>query len=131
VKGVNYMNYIDIERLKYALANLVRQGCRIKIPNYGIDGKVVGVGFKPYWTNPYDSKIDKLEFNILDNYGQIFPFYFNYITGYDVLSHDGREFEDSKNINIDIFMYSPNKARARNEESSEKVHIEIISDPIK
>jgi len=125
------MNYIDIEKLKYTLANLVRQGCRIKIPDYSIDGKVVGVGFKPYWTNPYDSKIDKLEFNILDRYGNIFPFYFNFITGYDVLSYDGREFAESKNINIDIFMYYPNKARAGNEDSSEKVRIEIISEPVK
>jgi hypothetical protein len=128
-KGVNCMNYVDIERLKYALANFVRQGCRVKIPHYGVDGKVVGVGFKPYWTKPFDSKIDKLELNIMDDFGRIFPFNFNYITGYEIMSHDGERFEDSRSANLDIFIYSPNSTIA--ESANEKVRLEIAGEPVK
>lgn len=126
---MNYMNYTEIERLKLTLTSLVRQGCRVKVPAYGVEGRVIGVGFKPYWTNNIDSKIDKLEFNIMDNYGRVFPFNFNYVTGYDVITKDANRFEDSKNVSMDIVVYSPNKSRDEN--FSEKVRLEIISEPVK
>ena len=128
MKGIDCMNNAEIERLKYVLTNLVRQGCRIKIPTRGVDGRVVGVGFKPYWTNPIDSKIDRLVFDIIDNYGRIVPFYINYITGYDVLSQDGSRFENAKSISLDIYMYSPNKAGEK--DSGAKVQLEIASEPV-
>jgi len=122
------MNYAEIESLKLALTNLTRYGCRINLPAYGIEGRIIGVGFKPYWTNPVDSKIDRLEFNILDSHGRVIPFNFNYITGYDVLSQDGRRFEDSKSVSMDILVYSPDKAREEN--FSQKVRLDIHAEPI-
>ena len=129
LKGVDYMNYAEIERLKLTLTNFTRRGCGIRLPAYGVEGRVVGIGFKPYWTNPVDSKIDKLELNIMDNYGRVVPFNFNYVTGYDVLSQDGRQFEDSKSVSLDILVYSPDKARQ--EDSSQKVRLEITVEPMK
>ncbi|MCX8131505.1 MAG: hypothetical protein N3I35_15610 [Clostridia bacterium] len=123
------MNYTEIEKLKYTLANLVRQGCMIRIPNSGAEGKVVGVGFKPYWTNPIDSKIDKLEFNIMDAYGRIMPIKFNYVTGYDILSQGGGNSEKTNCISLDISVYSPNKTR--NTDFNEKIRIDITSEPAK
>lgn len=123
VKGVNTMNYREIERLKYTLTNLARQGCELRIPAYGIKGRVLGVGFNPYWTNPSDSIINKLEFNIIDKSGQIIPVRFNYVIGYNVLHHDAKRFEDSKNISMDIVMYS---REARDKDSGSKVRIEFV-----
>lgn len=116
------MNYSDIERLKHILTNLVRQGCEINIPAYGIKGKIISVGFNPYWTNPADSKINKLEFNIIDKYGRIVPVKFNFIIGYDILHHDAERFEDSKSVSMDIIVYSP---ETRGSGSGRKIRLEF------
>jgi hypothetical protein len=78
------MNYKEIESFKSILLQMVKQGCSIKNDDFSVDGRVAGVGFKPYWTYPTDSKINKLEFNILDNRGRIAPFYLYNIIGCDV-----------------------------------------------
>lgn len=116
----------EIETLKLALSNMARQGCGIRNETYGVNGKIVGIGFKPYWTSPVDSKIEKLELNILDNYGRIMPFNFYHVIKYDVVSFDGKRLEDSKNISLDIYVYSPDKNR--DEESHEKIRLDIIGD---
>ena len=119
------MNYKEIENLKCKLTELLHNSCKIKIPAYGIDGSIIGVGFKPYWTNPIDTRIDKLEFNILDNHGRVIPFNFKYITGYDILPNDDNPNEKFKNFNLDVILFSPNKARGG--EVNEKIRIEITS----
>ncbi|HHV98361.1 MAG TPA: hypothetical protein GXX36_02105 [Clostridiaceae bacterium] len=116
------MNYNEIERLKYTLINLARQGCELKIPAYGIKGRILGVGFNPYWTNPGDSKINKLEFSIIDKNGMIFPVKFNNIMEYKILKNDAERSEDSKNISMDIALYTPG---ARDKESSKKIRLEF------
>jgi len=122
VKDVSAMNYREIERLKYTLMNLARKGCELKIPDYGVKGKILGVGFNPYWTNPADSKINKLEFDIIDKSGQIVPVKFNYIMEYNILHHDAERFEDSKGISMDIVIYSP---ELRDKDSSRKIRLEF------
>lgn len=123
------MNYAEIERFKFTLTNLIRQGCRISLPAYEVDGRLISVGFKPYWTNTSDWKIDRLEFNIMDSNRRVIPFNFNYVTGYDVLSQDGRRFEDSKSISMDIHVYTPDKTREEN--SGEKVRLDMSVEPIR
>ena len=121
--GVNDMNYSEIERLKYTLTNLVRQGCEVSIPDYGIRGRILAVGFNPHWTNPADSKINKLEFNIADKSGRIFPVNFNFVIGYNILNHDAERFENSKKISMDIVVYSPG---IRGKDPGRKVRLEFI-----
>jgi len=116
------MNYSEIERLKYTLINLARQGCELKIPAYGIRGRILGVGFNPYWTNPADSKISKMEFSIIDKNGQILPVKFNNIIDYKILNHDTGRSEDSKNISMDIVVYIPG---VRDKESSTKIRLDF------
>lgn len=119
------MDYKQIESLKLAITNLARQGSMLEIPSYGVNGKIVGVGFKPYWTSPVDSKIEKLEINVQDQYGRVFPFNFFNVVGYDVISNDGRGYHDMKNASLDIHVYSPNQNR--DEEPLEKVHVDIYA----
>lgn len=121
------MNYAEIEKLKSILMDMVRHGCSIKIPGQGIEGRVFGVGFRPYWTYLSDSKIDKLEFNIEDSFGRVFPFSFNYVIGYeDITSKEGINREDSKNAILDIIVYSPGKARGN--DPCKKIRLEIASE---
>lgn len=119
------MNYKEIESFKYSLLNLVRKGCQVHIPEYGVRGRIIGVGFKPYWTNPVDSKIEKLEFNILDNHGRLIPFNFFNVIGYNIVSYDGRGIDEADNLSIDIHVYSPNKANEK--EPGDKVRVDITS----
>lgn len=120
------MNNKEIENLKLALLNLARQGCRIKVASAGVEGRIVGVGFKPYWTGPYDSKIDRLEINYIDDLGNIRSYYLNFITDYDVVSNDGRGFDSMKNACIDIHQFSV--LNERRKKQPDKVRIEICQD---
>jgi len=70
------MNYQEIEKLKAVLTKMMKKGCMLMIPAYGAEGRIVSIGFRPYWTNPGDSKIEKLEINFVDNRGRVVPFVF-------------------------------------------------------
>ncbi|MCX7923485.1 MAG: hypothetical protein N3B21_15970 [Clostridia bacterium] len=117
------MNRKQIETLKSTLSRLAMQGCKIQSSTYGIAGRLVGIGFKPYWTNPADSKIEKLELNFIDEHGRIRPFYLYNIVGYDIVSYDGRDILNSKNISLDIRVFSPNKSIDK--EPYDKISLEI------
>jgi hypothetical protein len=117
------MNYNEIEALKNILANLSRKGCRLRIPSYGIDGRLVGIGFKPYWTTPTDTKIEKIEFNVIDSFGRTAPFILSYITGYDVISGNDSEPDGPKVMDFDFHVYSPGNSRFK--QPNEKVRVEM------
>lgn len=119
------MNYNEIENLKSVFMHLVKKGCRLKNEKLSIDGRIIGIGFKPYWTNPSDTKIDKLEFNYQNNSGKIEPLYLHNVIGYDVVSHDGGEHENIRNITVDLHVYS--EAKNRESEPFEKVRISLLS----
>ncbi|MCX7747565.1 MAG: hypothetical protein N2645_11875 [Clostridia bacterium] len=120
------MDYKKIESLKLTLLNLSRQGCRINIPARGVTGKVISVGFKPYWTSQLDSKIEKLEINIMDDYGRIIPYLFYNVIGFDVISEGERGNDSSKNASLDIHVYSAK--RNRDDQLMEKVRIDMFTE---
>jgi hypothetical protein len=117
------MNYKQIENLKLALLNLARQGCGLKIPSYGINGRIISVGFKPYWTSPVDSKIEKLELSYIDDSGRAVPFTFHNVVNYDVISNDGTGYHSMTNACIDIHVFS--QPGSRDKEPIEKIRVEI------
>lgn len=119
------MNFKQIEILKLALLHLSRQGSLVSIPAYGISGKIAGVGFRPYWTGPADTKIEKLELNIIDKSGKVKLFNFDNVIGYDVVSNDGRGYDTMKNATLDIHIFSTDKQT--DHKPMEKVRIEICS----
>ncbi|NLD45994.1 MAG: hypothetical protein GX660_02180 [Clostridiaceae bacterium] len=118
------MDYKQIEKLKSVMINLSRYGCRLKVPFYGISGRIVGVGFKPFWTSPVDSKIEKLEINFLDDFGKLVPFIFYNIISYDVINSE--EKGNIKNVSLDIHVCSLNQKR--HGDPVEKVRVEMFSD---
>jgi len=90
------MNYQEIEKLKAVLTKMMKKGCMLMIPAYGAEGRIVSIGFRPYWTNPGDSKIEKLEINFVDNRGRVVPLCIYSIIGYEIVSFEGRSLEDAK-----------------------------------
>lgn len=117
------MNYREIENLKSLLLQMAKQGYRLRNDTFGIDGKIVGLGFKPYWTNPADSKIHKLEFNVSDNYGKVIPFYFYNVVGFNITAKDGARLDKSKDLSFEIQVFTPDKTREK--EPYDKVSVQI------
>ncbi|MCX7708479.1 MAG: hypothetical protein N2484_01370 [Clostridia bacterium] len=117
------MNYREIENLKTVITQLAKKGCRLTSNDYGVNGRIVGIGFKPCWTNPVDSRIERLEFNCQDGSGSIIPFYLYNIIGFDIVSLDGEELDNSKKITLDMYVLSTE--RIKEMEGFERVRINL------
>jgi len=115
------VNLKEIEVLKSILVQLTKKGCELSDSKIGVYGRIVGVGFKPLWGNPTDSKIDRIEFNYIDTKGAIKQFVIYNIVGYEFVSADGDNLENSHQIALDILIYSPTKTKAS--EPYDKVHL--------
>lgn len=122
------MNLQEIEKLKSILTQFIMKGCQMQCvspqnTSLKVGGRVVGVGFKPLWSSPIDSKIDKLELNYIDQRGTLQPYSLYNVIGYDIVSYDGNEVEDSDRISFDIHVYSPIKSASQ--EPFDKIRIDI------
>jgi len=122
------LNLQEIEKLKSILTQFVMQGCHMQcIPNQNASlsatGRVVGVGFRPLWSSPIDSKIEKIELNYIDQRGALQPYSLYNVIGYDIVSYDGENIENSDNISFDMHVYSPLKATST--EPYDKVRLTI------
>ncbi|HHW67787.1 MAG TPA: hypothetical protein GXX16_08790 [Epulopiscium sp.] len=122
------MNLQEIEKLKSILTQFVMQGCHMQcIPNQNAalraSGRVVGVGFRPLWSSPIDSKIEKIELNYIDQRGTLHPYSLYNVIGYDIVSYDGQNLENSDHIIFDMHVYSPIKAASK--EPYDKVRLDI------
>jgi len=123
------MDYKDIEKFKSVMMHLVSKGCNVSIPEYGVYGRLVGVGYKPYWTSPGDNIIKKLELNIANACGQIIQFKLDNVIGYKVVSYDANRPGNPDNLNLEIHFFSP--AKTRGTESIDKISINFIKEEAK
>ena len=117
------MDYAEIESLKALTTNLIKQGCRLKIPKYGVDGKLDSIGFKPHPNCNLSQNVDKIEFNILDDYGQVVPFSFCHIAGCKISTQDSKDNELPESISLNILVSTPSQ-----KEEVEKILIDISLD---
>lgn len=122
------MKLQEIEKFKSILTQFVMKGCHMQCfssqnPSLKVAGRVVGVGFKPLWSSPIDSKIEKVEFNYIDQRGLLQPYSLYNVIGYEIVSFDGDGVEDSNNISFDMHIYSPIKAASK--EPFDKIRIDI------
>jgi len=123
------MNYRLIEELKAFFTKAAQKGCIVRIPSHNVKGRIVGVGFKPYWTSPADSKLEKLELNIADPAGRIIPFNFWNVIGYSFVSNDCKSISDSGRTGINIHVYNP--FAKKDSEPYDKVLVELETIPNK
>ena len=117
------MNSKEIDVLKLAITNMMQLGCTVNIPEYDVKGRIIGVRFKPYWTKPVDTKIERLEFNIVDESGRIKPFTLYDIIGYDILSYDVKSSGELESVNMDIHLLSTENVSQK--EPFDKVRVEL------
>ncbi len=104
------MNPEQIERFKSLLTLTMRRGCEIQIPSHGFGGKIISIGFKPFWTHPMDTKISGLNLDCLDKRGAIKTYVLHDIVGYEIVSHDGADIMSSKTFSMDVYVFVASKA---------------------
>jgi len=56
IKGRGQYELPGNREIKAVLTKMMKKGCMLMIPAYGAEGRIVSIGFRPYWTNPGDSK---------------------------------------------------------------------------
>jgi len=94
----------------------------------GIDGKLIDIGYRPFWTSQHDSKIEKLELNFLSDKGILVPLVLNNIVDYELYPNEGKRNKKYRINTIELMTLSPylNPRNAKN--IYDKVNLEIIYD---
>lgn len=92
----------------------------------GIDGKLIAIGYKPYWTNKNDSKIEKLELNFLSSRGIMVPLILNNIVDYELYPKEGKRNKKYRINTIELMILSPYIRHQDAKDIFDKVKFEII-----
>lgn len=122
------MNYVQIDRLKGIFSNLLQNQYTLRSIDLGIDGKLIAVGYKPYWTARNDSKIEKLEMNFLSSRGIMVPLILNNIVDYELYPKDGKRNKKYRINLIELMILSPFTNPRNLKDIYDRVKIEIIYD---
>lgn len=120
------MNYVEIDRLKGIFLNMLKNENTIRSIDLGIDGKLMAVGYKPYWTSPQDSKIEKLELNFLSSRGIMVPLILRNIVDYELYPKEGRRNKKYRVNTVELIMLSPYMNPRDVKNLYDKIKIEII-----
>jgi len=101
--------------------------------DFGIDGKLIAIGYSPYWTSQYDSKIEKLELNFLSSKGIMVPLILKNIVDFEIYPKDGRRNKNYRINTIELMILSPymnpKNVNPKNvKDIYDKVRFEIIYD---
>jgi len=94
----------------------------------GIDGKLIAIGYNPYWTSKFDSKIEKLELNFLSNNGIMVPLILSNIVDYELYPKESKRNKNYRINTIDLMILSPYLNPKNAKDIYDKVKIEIIYD---
>lgn len=122
------MNFIDIDRLKNLFSELLKKQCTLRSMDLGINGKLIGIGYRPYWTSRQDTKIETLELNFLDSKGIMVPIILRNVVNYELLPKEGRRNKKYKVNLIEIMLLSPYMLAKNDKEAFDKIKLEVIYD---
>ncbi|MHB8065542.1 MAG: hypothetical protein ACYDG2_23490 [Ruminiclostridium sp.] len=122
------MNYKEIDILKSIFSNMLKNQNTLRSIDFGIDGKLIAIGYNPYWTSRYDSKIEKLELNFLSSRGVMVPLVLKNIVDFEIYPKEGRRNKKYRINNIELIILSPYMNPRNLKDIYDKVKIEIIYD---
>lgn len=123
------MNYKEIDILKSVFADIMRNQNILRSTDLGLDGRLMAVGYSPFWTGRNDSKIEKIELNLMSSRGIMVPLILKNIINYELHPEEGRRNMRNKvnRINaIELIMLSPYNSPAR--DIFDRVKFEVIYD---
>ncbi|MDF2986351.1 MAG: hypothetical protein K0R50_1861 [Eubacterium sp.] len=107
---------------------MLRNQYALRSMDLGIDGKLIAIGYKPYWTNRQDSKIETLELNFLSNKGIMVPIILRNVVNYELYPKEGRRNKKYRVNTIELMMLSPYMLSRNSKDVYDKIKLEIIYD---
>jgi len=122
------LNYTEIDKLKSIFSNMLKNQNTLRSIDLGIDGKLIAIGYNPYWTSKFDSKIEKLELNFLSNNGIMVPLILSNIVDYELYPKESKRNKNYRINTIDLMILSPYLNPKNAKDIYDKVKIEIIYD---
>ncbi len=122
------MDYMDIDRLKNLFSDMLRNQYTLRSMDLGIDGKLIAVGYKPYWTNRQDSKIEALELNFYNNQGIMVPIILRNVVNYELYPKEGKRNKKYRVNMVELMMLSPYMLARNSKDVYDKIKLEIIYD---
>ncbi len=120
------MDYMDIDRLKNIFSDMLRNQYTLRSMELGIDGKLMAVGYKPYWTSRQDSKIETLELNFLSSKGVMVPIILRNVVNYELYPKEGRKNKKYRVNMIELLILSPYMLARNSKDVYDKIKLEII-----
>jgi hypothetical protein len=112
--------------LKSIFSNMLKNQNTLRSIDLGIDGKLIAIGYKPYWTSQHDSKIEKLELNFLSSRGIMVPLILKNIVDFELYPKDGRRNKKYRVNTIELMILSPYMNPRNAKEIYDKVKFEIL-----
>ncbi len=128
MRGEWNLNYVEIDRLKRIFSEMLKNQNTLRSMDLGIDGKLIAVGYKPFWTSRSDSKIETLELNFLNSRGLMSPIILRNIVNYELYPKEGKRNKKYRANMIEFMVLSPFMMMRNNKEIYDRVRIEIIYD---
>lgn len=122
------MNYVEIDKLKNLFSDMLKNQNAMRSMELGIDGKLIAIGYKPYWTGRSDSKIEALELDFLSNKGFVVPIILRNIVDYELYPKEGKRNKKYRVNMIEFMMLSPYMLARNEKEVYDRVKLEILYD---
>lgn len=94
----------------------------------GIEGKLIAIGYKPYWTNRQDSKIETLELNFLSSNGIMVPIILRNVVNYELYPKEGKKSKKYRVNMMELLLLSPYMLSRNSKDVYDKIKLEIIYD---
>lgn len=110
--------------LKSVLADILKNQNTLRSTDLGLDGKLMAVGYSPFWTSRYDSKIEKIELNFMSSRGIMVPLILKNIVDFELYPKEGRRNKKYRINTIELIMLSPYNNPMR--DIYDKVKFEVI-----
>jgi len=117
---------MDIDRLKNLFSDMLRNQSTLRSMDLGIEGKLIAIGYKPYWTNRQDSKIETLELNFIDKRGVMVPIILKNVVDYELYPKEGKKSKKYRANMIEIILLSPYMLSRNSKDVYDKIKLEII-----
>lgn len=122
------MNNMDIDRLKNLFSDMLRNQNTLRSMDLGVDGKLIGIGYKPFWTSRQDSKIETLEFNFLSSNGVMVPIILKNVVDYELYPKEGKRNKKYRVNMIELMLLSPYMLARNSKDVYDKIKLEILYD---
>jgi hypothetical protein len=122
------LNYKEIDILKGVFSNMLKNQYTLRSIELGINGKLIAIGYNPYWTSRLDSKIEKIELSFLNSRGIMVPLVLNNVVDFEIYPKEGRRSKKYRINTIELMTLSPYVNPKNQKDIYDRVKFEVIYD---